>query len=265
MTPCEGGPLQLLYESAGQPSFDLPEPLRRCYGGGFGLPEQCVYANFVASVDGVVALRTQEESGHIVSGGSEADRFVMGLLRACADAVLLGAGTFRKAGGHVWRAEDIHPAGAPQFAELRRRLGLRPHPPLVLVTASGEIDPAQPALRDAIVVTTPAGEARLQGRLPPTTRVEAGPIRLGPLLEKLRAEGYRRILSEGGPSLASQLVAEGLLDELFLTRAPKLFGRFEADGRKGLIDGIDLAGRVVDLRAVRLHGSYLFLRYALRG
>ena len=98
-----------------------------------------------------------------------------------------------------------------------------------------------------------------------TTRVWSGPIRLGPLLEKLRAQGYRRILTEGGPSLASQLVAEGLLDELFLTRSPFLFGRFPADGRKGLIDGLDLAGRPVDLLGVRVHESLLFLRYALRG
>jgi len=264
MTACAGGPLQLLYDAGGLPSFELPEALRACYGGGFGLSEQCVYANFVASVDGVVALRTHEESGHIISGGSDADRFVMGLLRACADAVLLGAGTFRKAGGHLWRAEHIHPAGAPLFAELRRRLGLRPHPPLILVTATGEIDPAQPALRDAIVVTTPAGEARLRGRLPPSARVASGPIRLGPLLEKLRADGYRRILTEGGPSLVSQLAAEGLLDELFLTRSPVLFGRFEADGRKALIDGVDLGGRAVGLLGVRRHESYLFLRYALR-
>ena len=264
MMACAEGPLQILFEREGLPAFDLPEPLRSGYGGPFGLGEQCVYANFVASVDGVVALRTREESGHIISGGSEADRFVMGLLRACADAVLLGAGTFRKASGHLWHAEQIHPACAPQFAELRRRLGLSPQPPLVLVTATGEIDPAQPALRDAIVVTTPAGEARLQGRLPPTTRVESGPIRLGPLLEKLRAQGYRRILTEGGPTLASQLAAEGLLDELFLTRSPSLFGRFAADGRKGLIDGVDLAGRPVDLLGVRRHESYLFLRYALR-
>ncbi|MFL5312224.1 MAG: dihydrofolate reductase family protein [Myxococcales bacterium] len=264
MTSCAGGPLQLLYERGGLPPFDLPEALRACYGGGFGLPERCVYANFVASVDGVVALRTDEESGHIISGGSEADRFVMGLLRACADAVLLGAGTFRKGGGHLWRAGHIYPPAAPLFAELRRRLGLREHPPLVVVTATGQIDPAQPALRDAVVVTTPAGEARLRGRLPPTTRVESGPIRLGPLLEKLRAEGHRRILTEGGPSLASQLAAEGLLDELFLTRSPALFGRLEADGRKGLIDGVDLGGRGVDLLDVRRHESYLFLRYALR-
>jgi riboflavin biosynthesis pyrimidine reductase len=264
MTPCGAARLQLLFERDGLPAFDLPEPLRNGYGGAFGLAEQCLYANFVASVDGVVALRTEQESGQIISGGSEADRFVMGLLRACADAVLLGAGTFRKAGRHLWHAEHIHPAGAPQFAELRRRLGLAPQPPLVLVTATGGIDPAQPALRDAIVVTTPAGEARLRGRLPPTARVESGPIRLGPLLEKLRAQGYRRILTEGGPSLASQLAAEGLLDELFLTRSPSLFGRMPADGRKGLIDGVDLAGRPVHLLGVRRHESYLFLRYELR-
>jgi len=264
-TPCaDTGRLQLLFEREGLPAFDLPEPLRSGYGGGFGLAEQCVYANFVSSVDGVVALRTDEESGQIISGGSEADRFVMGLLRACADAVLLGAGTFRKAGRHLWHADHIHPPCAAQFAELRRRLGLSPQPPLVVVTATGQIDPAQPALRDAIVVTTPAGEARLRGRLPPTARVESGPIRLGPLLEKLRAQGYRRILTEGGPSLASQLAEEGLLDELFLTRSPALFGRFEADGRKGLVDGVDLGGRAVDLLGVRRHESYLFLRYGMR-
>jgi riboflavin biosynthesis pyrimidine reductase len=263
MNLCPAGPLQLLYEKEGLPSFDLPAPLRDCYGGGFGLPELCVYANFVASVDGVVALRTKQESGHLISGGNEADRFVMGLLRACADAVLLGAGTFRKAGGHLWHAEKIHPAGAPFFAELRRTLGLRPYPPLVLVTATGEIDPSEPALRDAIVVTTPAGEARLRGTLPATARVESGPIRLGALLEKLRAEGYRRILTEGGPTFASQLAAEGLLDELFLTHSPKLFGRMPADGRKALVDGVDLAGRQVELLGVRRHASFLFLRYTL--
>ena len=262
-TPLREGPLQLLFQAPDLRRFDLPEPLQVAYAGPFGLPDDCMYANFVASVDGVVALRTAEESGQIISGGSEADRFVMGLLRACADVVLLGAGTFRKAAGHLWHAESIHPQAAPQFAELRRRLGLRSHPPLVVVTATGEIDPAQPALRDSIIVTTPAGEARLQGRVPPTARFESGPIRLRPLVERLRREGYRRILTEGGPTLASQLVAEGLLDELFLTRSPTLFGRAASDGRKGLIEGVDLSGRTVELTDLRRHGSYVFLRYRL--
>jgi riboflavin biosynthesis pyrimidine reductase len=259
-----GGPLELLYERPDPPVFDLPKPLQAAYGGPFGLREDCVYANFVASVDGVVALRAEEESGHIISKGSAADRFVMGLLRACADVILLGAGTFRKAAGHLWHAEAIYPPAATLFVELRRRLGLGHHPPLCVVTATGEIDPTQPALRDAIIVTTPAGEARLKGRVPPTTRFESGPIRLPEVIERLRAQGHRRILTEGGPTLASELAAARLLDELFLTRSPTLFGRLTADGRKGLIDGVDLAGREVDLLGVRRHGSYLFLRYDLQ-
>jgi riboflavin biosynthesis pyrimidine reductase len=256
--------LELLFERPELAVIDIPEALRAAYGGPFGLPADCIYANFVASVDGVVALQTEEESGHIISGGNEADRFVMGLLRASADVVLLGAGTFRKAAGHLWHAEAIYPPAAPQFAELRRRLGLRPHPPLVVVSATGELDPAQPALRDAVIVTTAAGEARLKGRVPPTTRFRSGAIRLGDVIDFLRAEGHARILTEGGPTLASELAAEGLLDELFLTRAPSLFGRFAADGRKALIDGVDLAGRAADLLGVRQSGSYLFLRYRLQ-
>ena len=111
--------LQLLFEREGLPSFDLPEPLRTDYGGGFGLPERCLYANFVASVDGVVALRTQEESGHIISGGSEADRFVMGLLRACAGRW----GTFhRRFNGGCFRFPFLN---GFRYAQSKRRGRLR--------------------------------------------------------------------------------------------------------------------------------------------
>ena len=256
-------PLQLLYERAGPAGAGLPLQLAELYGGDLGFDTPCVIANFVSSVDGVVALGTAEESGHLISGGNEADQFVMGLLRACAGAVLLGAGTFRKSGGHLWHADHVYPAAAARFAELRRNLGLRPQPPLVLVTATGEIDPAQPALRDAIVVTTPAGESRLRGQLPDTARIVAGPIRLREVIELLRSEGVRVLLSEGGPSLVAQLAEEKLLDELFLTSSPRLFGRWPGDGRKGLIDGLDLRGTPLELLSARRHGSFLFLRYAL--
>ncbi|HYU63230.1 MAG TPA: dihydrofolate reductase family protein, partial [Verrucomicrobiae bacterium] len=60
------------------------------------IPEGRVYANFVSSIDGIVALEAgTAPSGGIISGRNEADRFVMGLLRAFADAVLVGAGTVR--------------------------------------------------------------------------------------------------------------------------------------------------------------------------
>ncbi len=266
MTTFEAPALELLFERPGLPRFALPRELAEAYGGDLGFDEQRLFANFVTSVDGVVALPGDEESGHVISRDSEADRFVMGLLRACADAVLIGAGTFRKTSGHLWHADGIYPAGAAMFAETRSLLGLRSQPTLVLVTGSGAVDCTEPALRDAWIVTTARGEARIRGSLPPTARLlvlGSAEIRLGELLELLRAEGARRVLTEGGPSMLAELVAANLLDELFVTSSPSLFGRFPNDGRKSLADGIDLAGAPLELMSARKSGSHLFLRYWL--
>jgi riboflavin biosynthesis pyrimidine reductase len=46
----------------------------------------------------------------------------------------------------------------------------------------------------------------------------------GELLASLRAEGVRAVMCEGGPTLHGSLQAAGLVDELFLTIAPKLTG-----------------------------------------
>jgi riboflavin biosynthesis pyrimidine reductase len=261
-------PLERLFERAGLPAAGLPPALAALYGGDFGVARPSLYANFVSSVDGVVALGTDAESGKLISGGSEPDRFVMGLLRATADAVLIGAGTFRKVSRALWHADSIYPAAGDLFAELRRKLGLRPHPLLVVVSASGEIDARHPALEDALIVTTPAGATRLRGTLPAGARVlttEGQLVSGRALLDSLHAEGLQAILTEGGPSLVGELYRDGLIDELFLTVSPRLFGRYAGDARKSLVDGVDLAGALtglgLTLASVRRHESYLFLRY----
>jgi riboflavin biosynthesis pyrimidine reductase len=57
--------------------------------------------------------------------------------------------------------------------------------------------------------------------------VESGPdgrADLPALLHTLHEEGVRALLCEGGPTLHGALQAAGLVDELFLTVAPKLVG-----------------------------------------
>jgi riboflavin biosynthesis pyrimidine reductase len=57
--------------------------------------------------------------------------------------------------------------------------------------------------------------------------VESGPegrLDLAALLRSLREEDVRALLCEGGPTLHGSLQAESLVDELFLTIAPKLVG-----------------------------------------
>lgn len=260
-------PIERCFEREGLPRFGLPGDLAAAYGGDFGLGRPVLYANFVASVDGVVALPGGVESGHIVSGGDEPDHFIMGLLRAAADAVLIGAGTFATATGELWHPEAVYPAAADGYAELRRQLGLRPHPLLVVVTGSGRLDPTQPALRDCLVLTSPVGEARLRGNLPQGARVVVAgesPFAGAGLVELLHAQGLESILAEGGPTLLAPLLAEGLVDELFLTSSPRLFGRYPRDRRKALVDGTDLGGRPMELASLGRHGSHLYLRYACK-
>jgi riboflavin biosynthesis pyrimidine reductase len=261
-----GGPLEKLFERDNLPRFELAAELTALYGGDFGIGRRRLYANFVESLDGTVALPTAGESGHVISGDSQADRFVMGLLRAGAHAVLIGAGTFRASPTHLWTPERIFPPAAAEFAELRSRLGLPEKPKFVLVSASGELAPEAPALADALVITTPEGEAKLRGRVQAGTRLvvsRENPIELPGVLELLRTEGHERVLTEGGPSLVGELIAENLLDELFVTVSPRIFGRAPGDARKSLIHGVELTGTPLELMSARRHGSHLFLRYEL--
>ena len=59
----------------------------------------------------------------MISGKDPADRFLMGLLRACADAVVLGAGTLRATPGHLWTPAHVYPALADRVHRLAQRAG----------------------------------------------------------------------------------------------------------------------------------------------
>jgi riboflavin biosynthesis pyrimidine reductase len=248
----------------------LPAPLHELYDGGLTIRDGAVYANFVSSIDGIVALEGgSAASGGIISGRNENDRFVMGLLRAFADAVLVGAGTVRAEGGKaLWTSGYIFPAAAEAFAALRQSLKRDQTPRLVIVTARGKLDPSERALQvGALVLTTAAAASRLRKALPKATEVraisEGESIGVDEIFDTLKAEGHRTILTEGGPHLLGQLVAENRVDELFLTVSPKLAG--QQDRAFGLIRGTDFDGAFKGSRllSVRRADSYLFLRYQL--
>ena len=195
----------------------------------------------------------------------------MGLLRACADAVLLGAGTLRATPGHRWTPEHIYPAMASKFAELRKMLGRRPRPRLVLFTASGGVDASHPAVVEgATVITTETGARALAGRLPDTCDVialgKSAGVDMRRALDELRGRGYEVMLTEGGPHLTGALIENGLLDEAFVTISPVIAGRRQ-EKRLGMVEGAELLpDRPLwsRLLSARRHEDFLFLRYALK-
>ena len=91
--------------------------------------------------------------------------------------------------------------------------------------------------------------------------VESGPggrVDLVDLLRTLREEGVRALLCEGGPTLHAALQAAGLVDELFLTTAPKLTG---GDAPR-IVEGLDMPlAEELDLAWLLEQDGELFARY----
>ena len=263
--------LDVLYEASGLPALDLPASLAEAYGGSLGFAGPQVCANFVATVDGVVAIPSVPSSNKLIAAGSASDRFVMGLLRACADVLMIGSGTLAASPRSLWTPDQAYPDAAAAFAELRSTIGKPPRPELAILSGRGLVDAGHPLFAaGAVVLTTDTGAARLHGTLPAASEV----ISLGAgdeldprkIVAALEARGHRLILSEGGSHSLAPLLAAGAVDELFLTVSPLLVGRTPADPRLGLVEGADLLSGgplEAELIGVRRDGDHLFLRYRL--
>jgi riboflavin biosynthesis pyrimidine reductase len=261
----------------------LPRRLARLYGA-FYFPQARrrpqVYSNFVTTLDGVVSLHSPgHATGSDISGFSAEDRMVMGLLRAVADVVVVGAGTLAADPRHVWTPEAICPELADDYARLRAALG-KPSAPLnVIVSASGALDLSLPVFASgqvrSLILTSAVGARRLaRESLPAAVRVSAigrgaGNFRANTILHAA-CDGRRggRILVEGGPRLVSDFYRLRLVDELFLTLSAQIAGRKDGDGRPSMVMGVHFApldpvwGTLRDLRS---GGNRLFLRYAMKG
>ena len=257
--------LELLWERHGLPKVELPKSLRAFYAGELGLPHECVYANFVETLDGVVAVPEVDQSNALVADGSDDDKHLMGLLRAFADAVLIGSGTLRASPTGRWRPEGVYPAGKDAFAELRARLGKAERATVAVVTTGASLDTSHPVLAGAVVLTTDAGAALLGDSVPNAVVVNDGArVDLRAAIAWLRAQGHAQVLAEAGPTTFGELVAAGLVDELFLTVSPVLAGRSAAGRRLGLVEGTTLLPEMrvaPSLLSVRRGSAHLFLRY----
>jgi 5-amino-6-(5-phosphoribosylamino)uracil reductase len=210
--------------------------------------------NFATTTDGRATI--DGRSGAI---GDDGDMEVFRRLRTQVDALLVGTRTLQIEGYGL-------PVKRPELQAVRTALGLAPQPLMAIVSRSGEL-PSEIPLFEApearIVVfttaeaTVPACAAQVE-----LVRVDPAELTLTTVLRRLRAEhDVRSVLCEGGPTLMSALLGEGLVDELFLTLAPQLAGGGAAPT---LADG----GALPEATALELvwaleRAGSLYLRYAL--
>lgn len=141
--------------------------------------------------------------------------------RAASDAILVGSGTVL--------ADDPALTARGDAGELL------PHQPLPVVVGERPVPP------DAALRRHPAG------------LLETGTRDLGRVMAELDARGIRRVYVEGGPTLASAVIAAGLADEYAVYLAPALLGgdrlalgdlgiRTIAEARRLRVTGVEQLG-----------------------
>jgi riboflavin biosynthesis pyrimidine reductase len=270
--------LRTLVEARHGHALPLPPKLLRLYGA-FRLPVPRsgfhVFSNFVSTLDGVVSLQVKGHSGGgDISGFSGQDRMVMGLLRAAADAVIVGSGTLAADPQHVWTPQAICPELGDDYRRLADAMA-KPRALNVIVSAAGTVDLRLPVFTSgkvaAMIITTVRGAKQLRRlRVPDSVQIHVVRRRAGeiPAADILRAVGRavtgRRVLVEGGPRLLATFYKEQLIDEQFLSLAPQLSGREIGDARMGLVMGKTFAPRDPrwgQLTDARQGSRLLFLRY----
>lgn len=276
-------PFEVLFDSSLEPpphSLVLTEPLRQTYGSDWVIPADTryCYSNFALSRDGRVSF---SEPGHMgggdVSGFNPHDQWLMALLRARADAVVMGDKTLEIEPEHLWTSDYIYPEDAAVFADLRAHEGRKTHPLAVFLSFTGEIKADARVFTEAdmhvLVATTSDAVDVAKERLEHTAATvdvlafnaaSGTGVDFAKLFDVLKSDyGVHTILCEGGPRAYGSLIAAQLLDEEFLALCPNVIGSSAHTYRPGLVEGVTFrAGQAPQSQplSVRKAGHHLFLR-----
>jgi riboflavin-specific deaminase-like protein len=220
-----------------------------------------VLLNMVSTLDGRATIGGR--SGPI---GGRADRELFHALRTVVDAVMVGAGTARAE--HYRRLVREDSARA-----LRRARGLDEEPVACIVSGRLALNPedipllTDPQARVAILTSSQASLDADGAHVEYIRAAHEGRLDLAGAVAQLRERlRVRTVLCEGGPHLNTQLLAAGLVDEIFLSLAPKLAGGDASGEALRILAGMDLDPPVeLELLGALEHESHLFLRYGVRG
>lgn len=209
-----------------------------------------VAMNFAATADGRAAIGGV--SGPI---GSDVDTAMLAGLRKRFDAVMIGAATMR--------AERYgRLASKQETRDAREELGLPAEPLMVLISGRLDLPWDAPLFTDGggrvLVHTAAIGEQPPATATPVEVVHHEGAVDLDAALTHMRSQlGVRALLCEGGPRLHGQLQARDLVDDLFLTIAPKIAG----GGGPRIVEG-ELPGPIdLELGWLLEETGELFARY----
>ncbi|MDN3023919.1 dihydrofolate reductase family protein [Streptomyces sp. S.PB5] len=185
------------------------------------MPHPYVLLSAAVSLDGYLDDTSPDRL--LLSSPADFDR--VDEVRASVDAILIGAGTIRADNPRLL-------VNSAERRAARVAAGKPEYPLKVTVSGSGDLDPTAKFWHtggDKVVYTTDKGAERAR-----TAGLAASVVSLGPdldwpgLLDDLSARGVERLMVEGGGTIHTQLLQQGLADELQLVVAPLFVGTPDA-------------------------------------
>jgi riboflavin-specific deaminase-like protein len=221
-----------------------------------------VFLNVATTADGKLAPANR----HFVPFSGKRDQELLMELRTRADAVMAGA-----------RTVDSVPVtlgpGAKKYREMRLKNGLAEYNLRVIVSGSGSVNPSAKIFQHKfssliILVSRCASKARIirLQKLGAIVHVCGKKhVNFTEALKWLRKEWkVKRLLCEGGGEINAALVRENLVDELYLTLSPKIFGGRNAPtmAEGPGIASLDDATRL-KLKSKQRVGDEMFLVYSV--
>jgi len=272
--------IETLIESPGGANLLSPE-IAAAYGGGlsFGAAtgsRPYMIANFVESLDGIASYRIAGRAcGAEIGGFNEADRFIMAVLRSCADAIIVGQNTLVNEARAPYTAESLYPELAEAVTRQRAAAGKRRFPVVAVLSDGISLDLSHPVFHTeevrALILTSNHGADVLQWKTEEMGKTKVVPVGAGSFaepadaLQLIRQEwGAELCLHEGGPGAIGPFFEQGLIDELFLTFAPRIAGQDPRNVRPGLGQGMTFdpdTSPHCELLSLKRQGSHLFSRY----
>ncbi|MFB8009705.1 RibD family protein [Nocardia sp. NPDC056000] len=214
-----------------------------------------VLLSVAVSIDGYI-----DDAGPdrlLLSNAADFDR--VDALRAESDAILIGAGTLR--------SDDPRLLVNSEDRRISRVAAGKPEYPLrVIVTATGDLDPARRLWHcggERIVYTTDSGAARIGHGLDGLAKVVSlgATVDFAALLDDLGSQGVGRLMVEGGGAIHTAFLAADLVDEISMAVAPIVVGDPDAPRFLGPADFPGGPGHRMRLAEVGRIGDIAVLRY----
>lgn len=218
------------------------------------------FTNFVSTLDGKVAVQGNAGKRYWPIG-SRKDYEVLLELRARADALIHGKTT-------ASQFPTVKSIAQPSFARMRRRIGKKRGLLYIVVSASPDVKLLANlrnnlGIKPLLVTTRRAPLAYGAENIVDVARMGEKAVDLPRFARYLKARGVKHALLEGGPTLLGSFFAADLIDEVFLTLAPKIFGG-GAGKTLTMVEGALLPPEKVkhfQLLSAKKAGDEMFLRY----